>query len=124
MTEPIAEPPVAGAPSDNTSLRAVLDEFLRSGFAGDIRVCDDGRLCCGVCGFSADPAEVELRALRRLEGASDPSDMVAVLAVVCPACRSEGTAVVRFGPDADTGDAAVLSALRDVDLPATPDESR
>ena len=115
------EAPVAGAPSDNTSLKAVLDEFLRSGFAGDIRVCDDGRLCCGVCGYSAAPDEVELRAFRRLEGASDPADMVAVLAAVCPACSCEGTAVVRFGPDADPGDAAVLAHLRDVgDLPATP----
>jgi hypothetical protein len=103
-----------GVPSDNTTLSEVLDEFLRSGFAGDVRVSDDGRLCCGVCGYCAAATEVALQEIRRLEGASDPADMVAVLAMTCPACKSDGVAVASYGPEASPGEALVLRELSKV----------
>jgi hypothetical protein len=36
--------------------------------------------------------------------------MAAVLAMTCPACGRHGTAVLRFGPEAGPGDAALLAA--------------
>jgi hypothetical protein len=49
--------------------------------------------------------------LRRIEGASDPADMIAIAAVKCPNCGTKGTAVLGFGPEADEDDAEVLRRL-------------
>lgn len=49
--------------------------------------------------------------MRRTEGASDPSDMVAVVAVKCPHCGTKATAVLGFGPESDEDDAEVLRRL-------------
>lgn len=103
--------PVPGAPSDNTSLVAVLAGFQDDGYDGNFQVTEDGDLCCGSCDRCATAEEVVLDELRRLEGASDPADMAAVLAVRCPECDRRGTAVVRYGPEAEPGHAALLTHL-------------
>jgi hypothetical protein len=54
-----------------------------------------------------------LRTLRRIEGASDPADMAAVLGLECPACGARGAAIVRYGPEAGPGDEIVLTHLDD-----------
>jgi hypothetical protein len=54
-----------------------------------------------------------MSSLRRLEGASDPADMVAIVAVTCPRCGNQGTAVLAFGPAASAEDSDVLAVLRD-----------
>jgi hypothetical protein len=100
-------------PSDYTTLVEVLDAYRRDGWDGDVTVTEDGRLRCGACRHEVDPAEVILDSLRRLEGASDPDDMLAVLAVTCPGCGAKGTAVVHFGPGATEAESAVLLALED-----------
>jgi hypothetical protein len=105
--------PIAGAPSDNTTLVAILDALRREGFEGDMFVTDDGELRCGRCRHTAPPSAMDVHAIRRVEGASDPADMAAVLALVCSSCGSRGTAVVRFGPEAGPGDAAVLLGVED-----------
>ena len=71
-------------------------------------------------GWSATPANrrsmpraVTMSSLRRLEGASDPDDMLAVVALACPACGTQGTVVLGFGPNATAEDSDVLKALRD-----------
>jgi hypothetical protein len=103
--------PVAGAPSDNTSLVAVLERLRADGYAAQFEPNDDGELCCLTCEHCTVAAEVTVDELRRLEGASDPADMAAVLAVRCPACDARGTSVVRYGPEADAGHAALLRQL-------------
>jgi hypothetical protein len=105
--------PIAGAPSDNTTLVAILAAFEQDGFAGDMFVTDDGEVRCGACRHTVAPADMEVHAIRRVEGASDPADMAAVLALVCEECGARGTAIVRFGPEASAGDAAVLAGLED-----------
>ncbi len=112
MPDPI-DLPVAGAPSDNTTLVAVLDGLGRDGFTGDLFVTDEGRVRCGSCRVETAPEDLSLDRLRRVEGASDPADMAAVLAITCPHCGARGTAVVRFGPEAGPADATVLKALDD-----------
>jgi hypothetical protein len=60
------------------------------------------------------PAEqIEIRSLRRLEGASDPADMAAVIATACPSCGTLGTIVVMFGPEATEPEVKLLRRAQD-----------
>ena len=102
----------APAPSDNTTLTAVLAAYQDDGYREQLMVDDDGGLTCARCGNRAEPEDIELHSLRRLEGASDPDDMVAVLAVACPSCGAKGTLVLPFGPQASEAEAEVLAAAR------------
>jgi hypothetical protein len=54
-----------------------------------------------------------MSSLRRLEGESDPADMVAIVAITCPQCGRRGTMVLGFGPAATAEDADVLHELID-----------
>jgi hypothetical protein len=103
----------AGDPHDVT-LVEVLHELEATGYRGDFFVDeDDGRVCCGACRTCQAPEQVTLDGVRRLEGASDPADMAAVLAISCAECGSRGTAVVRYGPEASAGEAILLRHLDD-----------
>lgn len=105
--------PIAGAPSDNTTVVAILDDLGELGYRGDMYVTDDGQVRCGACRSLFDPEDMQVDLIRRVEGASDPADMAAVLALVCEDCGARGTAIVRFGPEASAGDARVLRQLDD-----------
>lgn len=106
------KPPVPGVPSDNTTLVAVLDGIAEEGYDGDFFVTGDGLLHCAQCGVELDASRFEVDAVRRMEGASDPDDMVAVVVARCPACAAAGTAVVGLGPTAQGEEHAVMTALR------------
>ena len=54
-----------------------------------------------------------LHHLERLEGDSDPSEMLAVCAVACPTCGIRGTLVLTFGPESTREDDEVLELLDD-----------
>ncbi|MEX2293922.1 MAG: hypothetical protein WD691_09065 [Acidimicrobiales bacterium] len=103
-----AEPREYGADS---TLLEVLADLAAAGFDGEFWVDVDGALRCRSCGLVQGSGVEEIQGLRRIEGASDPADMAAVVAVTCPACRRRGAAVVRFGPEASAGDAAFLLAV-------------
>lgn len=132
-----SEPPAAGstpgvepeAPSDNTSLVEVLAGYAGAGFDGSFGAQDGGTVRCDACGSELDPSRLRMRSLRRMEGASDPDDMVAVVALECGVCGSAGTMVLGFGPMASSIDSDVLHALQDEravgDLPghAAPTET-
>jgi hypothetical protein len=75
---------------------------------------------CEVCGEETPADELAVDSLARLEGASDPGDMAAVIAMTCPHCDAKDVLVVRYGPEASIADADVLSALPD-ELPAPRD---
>lgn len=98
---------------DGSTLTEVLDGYATAGFTGSFTVHEEGRLECLSCGSTHDAARLKMSSLRRLEGESDPSDMMAVAAVTCPACGSQGTLVLGYGPSASAGDATVLSQLQD-----------
>jgi hypothetical protein len=97
----------------DSTLVEILDELRANGFTEEFRVDDEGSVCCRVCGHCQPAGSVDLEGLRRVEGASDPGDMAAVLALSCPNCGRHGTAVVRFGPEAGPGDIALLTAQTD-----------
>ena len=101
-----------GVPADRT-MTEVLDAMRAEGFTEDVQVTDDGELCCRGCGHCVPAAEVDLLTLRRIEGASDPADMAAILGVRCAGCDRKGVAIVRYGPEAGPGDVIVLQQLED-----------
>ncbi len=110
------EPPTPRAPTDpgeSTTLSEVLELLVAEGFTRDMFVTAEGALRCGACHQDTAPADLSLERMVRIEGASDPADMAAVLGVLCRHCGARGTAIVRFGPEAGPQDDAVLLALDD-----------
>lgn len=105
MTEP-----VAGAPSDNTTVTAVLAELAEDGWT-DSAFAREGGLIKWACGHELPAADVTVGSIRRMEGASDPDDMLAVIAAECPQCGRRGVLVTHYGPTAGPEDADVLAAL-------------
>jgi hypothetical protein len=105
-------------------LSAVLAAYAEAGFDGELRI-DGEDVQCLSCGTLSDPAGFALQSLRRLEGASDPADMAAVLALTCPSCGRGGALVVRFGPEASAAEAQLLHRVRDERFhgPGMPDSS-
>ena len=108
---------VAVAPAveatDEPTLTEVLASYESAGFDAQLAATDDGLVHCYSCGDNAAPSQVELHSLRRLEGASDPADMLAVAAVTCSSCGVRGVLVLNFGPDTTPGESDVLIGLED-----------
>jgi hypothetical protein len=102
-----------GVPSDNTTLTAVLAEYEAAGYDGQFEVISEAAIACVTCGEESDPADFAMTGLRRLEGASDPDDMLSVVAVSCPRCKTLGALVLGYGPNASADEATVGKRLRD-----------
>jgi hypothetical protein len=99
--------------SDGTTLVEVVRELEADGFAGQFAPTEDGALRCLTCRAESPAGKVEVRLIRRTEGASDPADMVAVAALVCPKCGAKGTAALKYGPEATPEEAEALRHLDD-----------
>jgi hypothetical protein len=100
-----------GAPSDNDTLQNVLAAFAADGFDGEAFAVEGGAIRWRRCHHDAPAADVEVARMRRMEGASDPADMLLVAAVTCPVCGDKAALVVHYGPTAGPADADVLLAL-------------
>lgn len=98
---------------DPSSLTAILTQFEQDGFRGQFAVRDDAGVECLACHHRQAAADVPMTALRRTEGASDPADMAAVVALTCPSCRTKGTLALKYGPEAGADESDVLLALED-----------
>jgi hypothetical protein len=105
--------PEYGAPSDNTTLITELEGLRSQGYDGDFVTEAGPGLRCRACEHVIPAEDLHLDALRRLEGASDPADMVAILALRCPSCGAKGAAVVSFGPTATEDEDELLRRLPD-----------
>jgi hypothetical protein len=103
--------PVEGAPSDNTSLVNVIRAFEDRGFTAQFITGQDAMVTCASGDETVPAADLLVEASRRLEGASDPDDMMTVIALRCPQCGAAGTLVLGYGPNATEEDAAVHRAL-------------
>ena len=95
------------------TLMDVLAEFTSQGWPGQFAARSGGQVQCEACHRQHAPAALGVLALRRLEGASDPDDMLAVVAVECPHCHQRGSLVLNFGPTASADDARILVELDD-----------
>lgn len=105
-------PPTPGVPQDGLSLTETLDQWSTEGYTGVFVVRAEGHLECRSCNarFSADAAEWDGH--DRLEGASDPDDMLLVAAGRCPRCGASATVVLRYGPTASAEDADIVALLK------------
>jgi hypothetical protein len=101
----------AGVARDASTLAEIVDGFGRDGFTGSFRSDPGARVACLTCRAVVEGSTLRPASMRRLEGASDPADMLAVAALVCPVCAARGTLVLGYGPDASPEDSDVLSAL-------------
>jgi hypothetical protein len=119
------------------TLVEVIEGLRAAGYDGSFVVDDDGAAHCRACAAVMQGPALLLDGIRRVEGASDPGDMAAVLAVRCRSCGRRGSIVTRYGPEAGPGDTALLLAIEDnrgagLDVadvaslaePATPDPDR
>jgi len=100
-------------PTDATPLGEALKRFEAEGFTGQLAAQEGGTVICYSCHEATPANEIELAALLRTEGASDPDDMTAVAAVTCAHCGTKGTLVLHFGAIAPVEHDDVLRALED-----------
>ena len=114
---------VPGAPSDNTTLTAILASLDDDGFGAQFVVREGAQLDCLECGSTSPASTFLVSRSRRLEGASDPDDMVHVVAANCPACNAGGTVILTYGVNASLEDGDVSLALdmsgAEVEAPGT-----
>ena len=99
---------------DGTQLSEVLTAAAAGGFDGSFDVTrSDGEvlLRCSACGTASPPATVDRVWTERLEGASDPADMLHVSALRCPACGAGGTLIAHYGPGADDDHQQIIARL-------------
>jgi hypothetical protein len=97
------------------TLNELMSTFEAEGYRGQLAARPGGFVLCMSCQMESPAGEMQLDALERMEGASDPDDMLAVAALVCPVCSTSGTLVLGYGPEASVDDADVLLSLGDVD---------
>jgi hypothetical protein len=97
-------------PTD-TPLIKILRQFEEDGFTGQFQPIEGPEVRCLSCRAEIPVASVDGNRIVRLEGASDPDDMLAVVPVTCGACAVQGTLVLNFGPNASPEDADVIAAL-------------
>ena len=114
---------VPGEGEDETILD-VLGELESHGFTGQFMPREGGQVECLTCHRLSSADETVFRQLRRLEGASDPDDMLAVVGLACPYCSAQGTAVLGYGPEAEAVDTEVLERLEDARRRQSEGETR
>ncbi len=119
MPVPVRSTPIdAAAASENApSLAEVLALLEADGYTGQMAARPGRRLICFTCHQLSDVSDVDVELLRRTEGASDPDDMLAVVALTCPQCGTRATVVLGYGPEAGEDDADVLLGLARPDRP-------
>lgn len=106
-TSPVTPAP---APADTPLIDVTTDLDTSHGDA-QFGALEGGSVRCFTCHQSFAADTVDASSLTRLEGASDPADMVAVVPVVCPNCDATGSMVLHFGAQASAEEADVLVAL-------------
>jgi len=105
--------PTTDAPHDGTTLTEVLAGYAEAGFNGTFTACEQASIECNSCGTTNSAAAFQMSSLRRLEGASDPDDMLSVVAITCPTCQRNGVLILGFGPNATAEDSDISKALQD-----------
>lgn len=100
-------------PTDATPLGEAVRRFEAEGYTGQMSAQEGGNVLCYTCHTATPANEIELAALLRSEGASDPDDMTATAAVTCPHCGTKGTLVLQFGAIAPPEHDDVLRLLED-----------
>ena len=98
---------------DGRGLLEVIDALAQRGWSDQATPLEGAQVRCEVCGATTPAPDVQIDALARVEGASDPDDMAAVVALTCGHCSAKIALVLSYGPEASMADADVLLALPD-----------
>jgi hypothetical protein len=110
-------PPAERIPSEtateDTTVTTMVAVSADAGYAYEFVVQSDTRIRCSNCQGLRHASEYSMDALRRMEGASDPDDTIAVIGVRCPACSAQGTMVLNYGPSGSPEEGDVLLAVHD-----------
>lgn len=110
---PAVEGSRSGSPSDQTTVTRLVDDSGDAGYANQFVLQAAAAIKCLACLAIRHASEYSMDALRRMEGASDPDDAVAVIALRCPACDAQGTMVLNYGPSGSPEEGDVLLAMQD-----------
>lgn len=105
------------SPGD-TPLSVVTDD-LDSSAEAQFQLVPGGDVLCLTCRTTIPADAVDVSTMTRLEGASDPADMVMVVPIGCGTCGAVGSLVVAYGPNAGESetDFLVRSQRRPGDSP-------
>jgi hypothetical protein len=104
--------PDAYQQGEEQTLSGVLARLAAEGYTSNFGVTGDGAVVtCYACRHELPAAQLNIERVQRLEGASDPDDMLIVLGATCHECGERGALVLNFGPEATFGDAEVLAAI-------------
>jgi len=98
-------------PRDPSSMFEILAELAAEGYTEDMVPHEGGLIVCRHCDQERPAGEFDHGSLHRLEGASDPADMSAVIGLTCPNCSAKGVLVLMYGPEAGAADNDVMIAL-------------
>jgi hypothetical protein len=115
---PDRDPQPDAATIEQTTSTGVLRRYAEDGFTASLMAVEDppSSMRCSACGTTSPADAFEVVDERRLEGASDPDDMVIVVAARCPVCGQGGAVSLGFGPEASPADSDVVAALRTSDV--------
>ena len=109
--DPQGAAPDTGRDPADTPLLAVLRRFESEGYSGQFDSREGGLVHCYTCGTENPIESCHNGELVRLEGASDPADMLAVVPVRCPNCETLGVLIANYGPESSAADAEVLRSI-------------
>ena len=114
--ESTVDRPNPGVPSDSATLTEMVNTLENKGFVHQFTPVDGGAVECSACSTRIDAPALEVAAIRRLEGASDPDDMMSLVAARCPNCDALGTLILGYGVNATVDDVEISRGLnvRDV----------
>lgn len=93
------------------TLSSVQANLAGRGFDGQFIAAGEARVLCTNCRSLVSAAWLSAEDVTRLEGASDPDDMLVVIPLACPVCAQRGTLTMNFGPQMAREEDAVLSAM-------------
>jgi hypothetical protein len=121
MTVPERRAPGGASPDGEPQTLATIVEALEGdGFTGQFGVREGSTVACFTCREESPAALLSVETLRRVEGQSDPDDMLAVVPLTCPRCGAKGTLVLHYGPESTPEEADVLLALAEPKEPPAP----
>jgi hypothetical protein len=110
----------ASSDGEVQTLASILDALKRAGYEGQFGAHAGATVTCFTCHHISPAADLRVETLRRLEGPSDPADMLVVAPVTCPHCGARGSLVLNYGPESSTEEADVLLALARPRRPPEP----
>ena len=106
---------------ESPTLAGLLERLGADGYAGQFGAREAAVVLCFTCRQETPARDLRVEELRRLEGASDPDDLLAVVPVTCPRCSTRGTLVLHYGPESTPEEAEVLLALAEPRRPPDPE---